>query len=66
MWVLIPLLLCVRLRVATIMDSFGEIRTRYRRFEFVLVVDPIHWRFDDHPLVDLEIRTGSCSEDQTI
>jgi len=29
------------------LDPFGEIRTRYWRFGVVLVMDPIHRRFED-------------------
>jgi len=31
-------------------DPFGEIRTRYRRLEFVLVVNPIQWQFEDQSM----------------
>jgi len=41
-------------------DLFGKIRTCYGRFKVVLVIDLIHWRFEDR------CRTGSCSEDQTV
>ena len=31
-------------------DSFGKLRTRYRRFEFVPAMDPIHRRFEDRSM----------------
>ena len=31
-------------------NPFDEIRTRYGRFGVVLVMDPIHWRFEDRPM----------------
>ena len=46
-------------------DPFGEIRTHYRRFEFVLVVDPIDWRFENRSWDDPEIGVSSCNADQT-
>ena len=35
-----------------------------RRFRFVHVMDPVYWRFKDHPWDHSEIRSGSFSEDQ--
>ena len=37
-------------------DQFGEIRTYYRRFRFVLIMNPIWWRFKNRPM--------RCSVDQ--
>ena len=69
MWVFIRVFMCTCVRVCSVawqsvLDPFGKIRTRYRRFGFVLVVDPIDWQFENRSWDDLEIRTGSCSEDQ--
>jgi len=31
-------------------DPFGEIWTHYRRFGLELVMDPMHWRFENRPM----------------
>ena len=47
-------------------DPFGEIQTRYRRFVLVLVMNPYTSDSMTDPWEDLEIRTGSCSGNQTV
>jgi len=49
-WVLISLPLCVRLRVTAITDSFVRSELSYGRYGFVLVVNPIHRRFEDRSM----------------
>ena len=57
---------CLWLRVTAVLDPFVRSELGNRIFELVFVVGPINWRFKDRPpWDDMEIHTGSCSEDQT-
>ena len=46
-------------------NSFVRPEFGNRRFKVVLIRDSIHRRFEDRPMDNPEIHTGSCSEDQT-
>jgi len=43
-------IISVWLRVVMIMDSLVRSQLSNRRFGFVPIVDPIHWRFEDRPM----------------